>query len=465
MPGGRMKRAASIIVFLFVVLLAVRASLSAPPARPKLVLGIVIDQFRSDYLERFGDLFGEDGFKRLMDEGAVFPDAQQLHSVTVTAPGHAAFMTGTVPALNGIIANEWFERAEGKNVTSVSDDTVHPLGSSRASGASPHRLIGSTLGDELKLSNGSASHVIGVSMKDRAAILPAGHHPNGAFWFDSTKGQFITSTYYMNELPPWVTQFNAKRPADAFFGKTWSKLRPESNYTRSGIDDSPYERPEIKRRVFPYVINGGDTKPSAAFYEQLLISPFSNDLLLAFAKAAIEGEDLGHHEVTDLLTISFSCNDTIGHNYGPYSHEVEDVTLRTDIVLADLFHYLDRRLGRDGYVVAFTADHGAAPAPEQAKALGLGGGRYTDGDVIQAVSKALERKFGAEKWVLAYEDQNIYLDHDAATRHSIKVTDLARAAVEAVLDLPQFALAFTEEDLKLGRIPSDPVSQRVGRNY
>jgi arylsulfatase A-like enzyme len=166
-----------------------------------------------------------------------------------------------------------------------------------------------------------------------------------------------------------------------------------------------------------------------------------------------------------LLTISFSCNDTIGHNYGPYSHEVEDVTLRTDIVLADLFHYLDRRLGRDGYVVAFTADHGAAPAPEQAKALGLGGGRYTDGDVIQAVSMALEKKFGAEKWLVAYEDQNIYLNYDAATRHGLKITDLARAAADAALSLPQFAFAFTEEDLKSGRLPSDPLFQRVRRSY
>jgi Type I phosphodiesterase / nucleotide pyrophosphatase len=264
-------RQARVVILLLVVLSPIRFSLSAAPARPKLVVGIVIDQFRYDYLERFADLFGNDGFLRLMNEGAVFPDAQHLHSVTVTAPGHAAFMTGTVPTLNGIIANEWFERAEGKKVTSVSDDSVQALGSSNNGGASPHRLIGSTVGDELKLSNGGASRVIGISMKDRAAILPTGHHPNGAFWFDSTKGQFITSTYYMNELPSWVAQFNAKRPADAFFGKTWNKLRPEANYTRSGIDDSPYERPEINRRVFPYVINGGDTKPSAAFYEQLLI--------------------------------------------------------------------------------------------------------------------------------------------------------------------------------------------------
>src|SRR5262245_19217725 len=285
-----------LILFLFPYLS--RKTLIAQAARPRLIVGIVIDQFRSDYLERFADLFVDDGFRRLLGEGAVFPDAQQRHSVTVTAPGHAAFMTGTVPSYNGIISNEWFERLEGKKVTSVSDDGVKPVGAAGGSGASPHRLIGSTLSDELKLSNGGASRVIGVSMKDRAAILPAGHHPDGAYWFDNASGQFITSTYYMKELPVWAAQFNAKRPADAFFGMVWNKLRPEADYARSGIDDSPYERPEIKKRVFPYTVNGGGTKPSAAFYEQLWLSPFANELLLAFAKAGIEGENLGNRGVT-----------------------------------------------------------------------------------------------------------------------------------------------------------------------
>ena len=460
-----MKRSLT-IAFLFVAVFSVaQASLSAPAARPKLIVGIAIDQFRADYLERFSDLFGEDGFRRLLQEGAVFADAQHLHSVTVTAPGHAAFMTGTVPTQNGIIANEWFDRAEGKKVSSVSDDGEKPVGSSSGNAASPHRLIGSTLGDELKLSNGGVSRVIGISMKDRAAILPAGHHPNGAFWFDSSTGQFITSTYYMKELPSWAIRFNSSHPADAYFGKTWTKLRPEADYKRSGIDDSPYESPETKRRVFPYVINGGDKRPSPAFYEQLLVSPFSNELLLAFAKAAIEGEHLGEHEVTDLLTISFSCNDTIGHNYGPYSHEVEDVTLRTDIVLSDLFHYLDSKLGRDGYVVALTADHGAAPSPEQAQALGLGGGRYSDSEVVDAASNALQKKFGAEKWILAYEGQNLYLDHAAAARHNVRVSDLARTAADAILQLEPIAFGFTEEDLTTGRLPADPFFQRFVRNY
>ena len=453
-----------IFAVLFFKLVAIPGSSGAQTSRPKLVVGIVVDQFRYDYLERFADLFGEDGFQRLMREGAVFPDSQYLHSVTVTAPGHAAFMSGSVPSQNGIISNEWFDRAQRKAVTSVSDDAVQPVGSSGGTGASPHRLVGSTLGDELKLSNGGESRVIGISMKDRGAILSAGHHPDGAYWFDDLSGQFMTSTYYMKQLSGWAADFNSKHPADVYFGRTWTRLRPESDYVRSGRDDSPYEQPGGKR-VFPYTIDGGATKPSPAFYNQLLASPFSNDLLLAFAKAAIKGEDLGNHAATDLLIISFSCNDLIGHAYGPYSHEVEDVTLRTDKVFADLFHYLDEKFGRDGYVVAFTADHGAAPSPEQAQQMGLGGGRYSESEAADVITKALVKRFGDETWVLAHNNENIYLDWDAAARRKVPISDLAHEAAKAALTLSQIAAAFTEDDLKMNRVGPDAISQRVVRNY
>jgi arylsulfatase A-like enzyme len=196
-----------------------------------------------------------------------------------------------------------------------------------------------------------------------------------------------------------------------------------------------------------------------------LDSPFSNDLLAEFAKAAIEGEDLGNHGVTDLLTISFSCNDVIGHDYGPYSHEVEDVTLRTDIILADLFGYLDQRLGRDNYVVALTADHGVSPSPEQALDMHLGGGRFDSNEVIDFISSVLKGRFGNETWVRAYQNENLYLDRSAASRHNINPTELARAAADAALTLPEFAAAYTEEDFKGYRFASDAVSQRIARNY
>jgi arylsulfatase A-like enzyme len=431
-----MKRIALLSVFLCA---ATGLGLAPPPARPKLVVGIVIDQFRYDYLERFGDLFGQGGFRRLMEEGAVFSDAHYLHSTTVTAVGHSTFMTGSIPAQHGIIANQWFDRETGKSVTSVSDGAE----------ASPRRLIGSTVGDELKLSNSGASHVVSVSMKDRSAILMAGHHPDGAYWFDSKTGRFVTSSYYMPAPPAWLDRFNSSDPAQAYLGKVWKPLRPAKDYVRSGVDDSPYEVPE--RHTFPYTV---------ATFSDFLESPFSNELLGKLAKAAIENEKLGTHSATDLLLVSFSDNDEIGHEYGPYSHEVEDATLRTDLVLADLFDYLDRRVGRDNYVVALTADHGVAPIPEA-----VGGGRFTEGDVTAAVTTALTKRFGEEKWVRAYESENVYLDPVAAERRRVSVAEVSRVAADAVRTLPQIAAAYTADDFESGRISEDTISQRVARSY
>jgi predicted AlkP superfamily pyrophosphatase or phosphodiesterase len=421
-----------------------------------LIVGIVIDQFRYDYLERFGDLFGAGGFRRLMEEGAVFTDAQYLHSQTVTSVGHTTFMTGSIPAYTGIIANEWYERAEGKIVRSVADDAVKTVGSTTGRPSSPRRLIGSTLGDELKISNAGGSHVIGISIKDAPAILTTGHHPDGAYWFDPMSGGFITSTYYRKELPAWVEQFNAEHMAANFLGTQWKKLRPDPDYARSGIDDSPYEHPLGGHRVFPHTVDN---------YDQFMESPFSNDVLEAFAKAAIDGENLGKHNDSDLLIISFSSNDEIGHEYGPYSHEVEDVTLRTDIVLAELFRFLDEKIGRDKYVVALTGDHGVAPSPEQAQALSLGGGRFTDAGVMDSISTALIKRFGTQQWVLSYIDGNLYLDSKLASRQHIAFTDLMRAAADAALALPQFAAAYTADDFTSGHLALDAISQRVARNF
>jgi predicted AlkP superfamily pyrophosphatase or phosphodiesterase len=318
------------------------------------------------------------------------------------------------------------------------------------------RAGGSPEKPKLVISNAGASRVIGISIKDAPAILTTGHHPDGAYWFDPGSGGFITTTYYTKRLPAWVEQFNARNIPASSLGKKWTKLRPEVDYARSGIDDSPYERPPGGHRVFPHPVDN---------YDQFMESPFSNDALAAFAKAAIEGESLGRHNDPDLLIISFSSNDEIGHEYGPYSHEVEDVTLRTDIVLADLFRFLDERLGRDSYVVALTGDHGVAPSPEQAQALSLGGGRFTNAAVIDAISTELVKKFGPQKWVLSYVNGNLYLDSNLASRQHIAFPDLMRAAASAALALPQFAAAYTADDFSAGHFASDSVSRRIARNF
>jgi predicted AlkP superfamily pyrophosphatase or phosphodiesterase len=397
--------------------------------KARLIVGIVIDQFRYDYLGRFENSFGEGGFKRLLKGGAVFANANYLHTPTYTACGHATFMSGTTPAQNGIIGNEWFDRETGKRVTSVSDGSVKLLGGGEGqSGMSPHRLIGSTVGDELKLASGSQSKVIGISFKDRSAILPAGKRPNGAYWFDTKTGSLVSSTYYFSDLPEWVKKFNREQ-------------KPE-RYTNAGSEDS--------------------SGPNS--FNKFEATPFANDYLIDFAKAAIENEKLGADETTDLLTISFSANDLIGHTYGPYSREVEEVTLHTDKVLAQFFNYLDQKVGRDRVVVALTADHGVAPVPEQASALGLGG-RLDAKALAETIESVLDRQFEDEKWITSYVNSNVYFDESVIERRKVSTGEVERVACQAVAKVPGIAACFTRSQLISGVLPPTMIARSVANGF
>src|SRR5215475_5651390 len=430
----------------------------------RLVVGIVIDQFRYDYLTRFRDQFGEGGFKRLMNGGAVFTNANYTHAPTVTACGHATFMSGATPAMSGIIGNEWVDRESGKRVTSVTDGKVKLLGGREgAAGMSPSRMLGSTVGDELKLASGGQAKVIGVSLKDRSAILPAGKHPNGAYWYDLGTGNLVSSTYYFSDLPDWVKKFNKEMRPDRFFGKRWERLLPESAYQRSTADDMPYEKFEAGNK-FPYTVTGGDEIPGLRFYAQFQYTPFANDYLVDFAKAAIEGEQLGADDVTDLLTISFSANDLVGHAYGPYSQEVQDITLRTDRALAELFNYLDRKIGFDHVVIALTADHGVAPVPAHAQQFGLGG-IIEPKTVTEAVENALNKSFGEEKLTLPIVNANIYFDEAVIERRKVAVEDVERVACQAVTKVAGVAECFTRSQILSGRLPQTKIARSVANGF
>jgi predicted AlkP superfamily pyrophosphatase or phosphodiesterase len=468
------------IIFSFTLLLV--ALLSVPPvtlpahalqqkrqtqrSRIRLVVGIVIDQFRYDYLTRFEDQFGEGGFKRLLSDGAVFANANYNYSPTVTACGHAAFMSGATPAHNGIVGNEWFDRVSGKRVTSVADDKVKLLGGKPdGAGASPWRLIGSTLGDQLKMHTAGQARVIGVSVKDRSAILPAGKHPNGAYWYDTTTGTMVSSTYYFDELPEWVRKFNREQNADQYFGKTWDRLLPEAAYARSLRDDYPFEKWAYGGNTFPHVINGGgETKPGPKFYAQLDYTPFSNDQVVAFAKAAIENESLGRDDVPDLLTVSFSANDYVGHFFGPYSHEVQDITLRTDRLLAGFFTYLDQKIGLQNVVIALTADHGVGPIPEHSMEYGLGG-RIEAKAIGETITAALNKRFGDDKWVLDLRNGNVYFDLAAIERHQTTRAEVERTACEAALKINGLAECFTRTQLVTGQLPQTMIARSVAQGF
>jgi predicted AlkP superfamily pyrophosphatase or phosphodiesterase len=433
--------------------------------KPKLVLGIVIDQFRYDYLTRFEDLFGEGGFRRLLTNGAVFTNANYIYLPTVTAPGHATFMSGSIPALDGIISNEWFERETDRRVESVTDDDVKPLGGGKnALPRSPKRLIGSTLGDQLKLASAGKSKVVGIALKDRAAILPAGKNPDGAYWFDTGNGEFISSTYYFPELPAWVKRFNQTNRPDKYFGAKWEKLLPDAAYERSLPDDTPFEKYRFGNK-FPHVINGGEEKPGSKFYDQFDESPFSVDYTAAFAKAAIEGEGLGQDDYTDLLTVSFSTIDFLGHYVGPYSQEIEDLTLRTDRTLADLFSYVDRKVGLANTIVVLTADHGVAPIPEHAKAMGLVSGRVDVKTIPDAVQKALDEKFGHDTWIRDAVAGNIYFDYKTLDRRQVKREDVERTACDAVMKVVGVADCYTRTQLLAKQLAPGLISTRVLNDF
>ena len=465
---------------------AQRRTQPQPPAekRPRLVLLIVVDQFRYDYLERFGDLFVANGFKRLLRDGASWTQSNYDHVPTYTAPGHATMMTGAYPAESGIIGNEWLDRASGKRVTSVSDDTVKVLGGApNEAASSPARLMTSTVGDEMRLATSDRSKVIGISVKDRSAILPAGRHANAAYWFSTSSGNMVSSTYYFNQLPSWVTTFNTTRSADKYFGAKWERLLPEAEYIKRAGPDSPsweVVSGSGDTNAFPHTITGGATTVGQAFYWGLDYSPFTNDLLLSFAQQAIVNEQLGQDDDTDVLTVSFSANDYVGHRYGPYSQEVMDVTLRVDRQIATLLDFVDARVGLSNTLIAMTADHGVSPIPEQAAILGLGGARLKTADLFAAISKALSAKYNPQgkspdptaDYLLKYSEGgtmreyfingNLYFNYDALRRDGVNVEEFSQVVVAAALTVPGVARCFSRIQLLRGATSiTDPIERRV----
>ena len=450
--------------------------------RPRLVLLIVVDQFRYDYLERFGDLFATNGLRRLLRDGASWVDANYDHMPTYTAPGHSTMLTGAYPAETGIIANEWPDRATGKKVSSVSDDSLKLLGGPNEAASSPRRLMTSTLGDELRLATNDRSKVIGISVKDRSAILPAGRHANAAYWFSD--GSMVSSTYYFAQLPAWVTNFNAARPMEKYFGAKWERLLPESEYLkRAGPDSPPWENIGTvagDTNAFPHTITGGAAAPGRDFYDALAYTPFTNDLLVSFAQQSLVNEQLGQDDDTDVLSVSFSANDYVGHRYGPYSQEMMDVTLRVDRQIATLLDSVQARVGLSNTIVVFTADHGVAPIPEHAAALGLGGARLKTIDVMGAIRSAISARYNAQgkspdptaDYLYKYDDNgtlrdgfinsNIYFNYAALKRDGVSLDEIAQLAGEATLTVPGVARYFTRAQLQRGATSiTDPLERRA----
>jgi len=404
----------SIALVLLSVLFAESIKAQAPSGQtPRLVVGIVVDQMRQEYLYRFANKFGEGGFKRLMNQGFMLRNAHYNYVPTFTGPGHASVYTGTTPAIHGIIGNEWYDKELKKSVNCVEDERFKPVGSEQGHGdVSPARLLSTTITDELKLATQMNAIVIGISLKDRGAVLPAGHTPDGAYWFDSKSGRFISSTFYQESLPDWVTKFNAQNLADRYLTQEWKTVYPIDQYTESGPDDTPYET-KLKGKdkpVFPYILS--ELRKQNDNFDLITHTPFGNDLLTDLAKAAIDAGGLGKDDITDFLTVSFSSPDIIGHAMGPNSVEIEDVYIRLDKNLRDVFEELDKRVGEGKYVVFLTADHGVADVPQYLKDNSIPADYFKVSILETGLNNFLAKYFPGKSVVEKISNDQVFLNQD-----------------------------------------------------
>jgi predicted AlkP superfamily pyrophosphatase or phosphodiesterase len=410
------KRRFSIFFFLLTLSISVSAQQNKNTAKststqsqPKLVIGLVVDQMRWDYLYKFKKLYGKGGFNRLLNQGFSCDNTMINHLPTYTAVGHTGIYTGSVPAIHGIVGNNWIDRASGKNVYCTDDSTVIGVGSNSDAGKmSPKNMLTTTVADQLRLSNNFKSKVIGISLKDRGAILPAGHTANAAYWYDDKEGKWISSTFYMQNLPSWVNSFNDKKMPDSLLAKGWNVILPMKDYDLSTDDKEIFEGkiPGINQNNFPYNTSTlGDKK-----YKAFRYTPFGNTYTLKFAESAIENEKLGKGSVTDFLAVSLSSTDYIGHVFGPNSVEVEDTYLRLDNDLTEFLNFLDKTIGAGNYLFFLTADHGVAHNPEFMKENKIPAGNFDDNELVKALNDTL-KSMGAEvTQVMAIENSQIYLN-------------------------------------------------------
>jgi predicted AlkP superfamily pyrophosphatase or phosphodiesterase len=383
-----------------------------PPTKPKLVVGIVVDQMRNDYIYRYWDRYGNGGFKKLVNGGYYLRNAHYNYVPTITGPGHASIFTGTTPKVHGIIANDWYDKVSDKELYCVKDENVEPVGINvKARKRSPVHLLSTTIGDELKLNSNGKSKVFGISLKDRSAIFPAGHAANAAYWYDDSSGYFISSSWYVKELPSWLNDLNAKQLPKTYLQKGWSTLKPIETYTNSIADNNAYEKAANKKDTptFPYDYSAYSVPGK---YGMLKQTPYGNTITKDMAIACLKNEKLGKDEYTDLLTISFSSPDIIGHEYGPRSVEIEDVYLRLDLELEELIKTLDAEVGANNYVLFLTADHGAAEVPNYLKDNKIPADYFDEKILEKQLKEYFIKNFNDEKILIGCFNQQVFLNED-----------------------------------------------------
>jgi len=433
--------------------------------RPKLVVQITIDQMRGDYPMRYKDRLGKGGFRYLMEQGIHYTNAHYQHADTETPIGHAALFTGTYPARNGIVAGNWYNKRKGRLIYNCEDDHYPLIGQKPApgKGRAPTNLLSSTIGDELVISNNGQSRVFSVSIKDRGAILPAGH-AGKAFWYSRGDGTFVSSTYYYKQYPNWVKQWNAEKRADRYKGSSWKLLHEASAYTFGKNDKRPFEIDVFGLgTTFPHKLKGD----SKYFYAALMVTPFGDELTADFAKMLIKSEKLGQGQQTDFVAISFSATDYIGHFFGPSSLEAEDNILRVDRLLADLFKFIGNQIGLDQVLIIVSADHGMCEAPEYMESLGFDVGRLTSATIAKGtVVNTLMAKLGVPKEVIRfYEHPYIYLNEDVINKTRYSVAEIETAVAKEIVKIPGVRAALTRTDLMHGTFAPTLLNKEILNNF
>ncbi|MHA8068760.1 alkaline phosphatase PafA [Aquirufa ecclesiirivi] len=408
-----MKKTTQVFAYLIISVLSISTAWAQNKTkslakRPALVVGIVVDQMRYDYLYKYQDRYSDNGFKRLMREGLNCQDNHYNYAPTVTAAGHASVYTGTVPAVHGIVGNDWTDVATGKKVYCTEDSTVTTVGTTGKTGfMSPKNLWTSTITDQLRIAQNFRSKTIAIALKDRGAILPGGHTANGSYWYDSKEGRWITSSFYMKELPSWVQKFNAEEKALNYVKQGWNTLYPIETYVQSAEDNLPFEGklPSEKTPTFPHALEGPNP------LEIIRSTPYGNSITKDFALKAIEEEKLGQNNQTDFLALSFSSTDYVGHAFGPQSIELEDTYLRLDRDIAELLTYLDKKFGKDRVLVFLTADHAVAEVPGYLHSKKMPGGVFEASKALTEAKNALQKEFGSDKLIVGSENSQLYIDH------------------------------------------------------
>jgi len=431
--------------------------------RPKLVVGLVVDQMRWDYLYRYYNRYSNGGFKRMVNEGFSAENTFIPYTPTYTACGHSSIYTGSVPAINGIIGNDWYDPQLKRGVYCAEDTTVKTVGSdTRAGLMSPKNLLTTTITDELRLATNFKSKVIGISLKDRGSILPAGHSANAAYWFDGGTGDWISSTHYMTQLPSWIVDYNKLKMADKYFEKNWNTLYPIETYDQSTPDNKEYEGKSRGEQTptfpHPFKLYAGKN------YEMIKSSPYGNTMTLELAKLAISSENLGQEGSTDFLAVSCSATDYVGHQYGPNSIEAEDTYLRLDKDLEQFFNYLDAKIGKGNYLVFLSADHGAAHVPGFMTENKLPGGLFNDSPVIKSLNTTIEEKFKVKKAIITSTNSQFYFNHQAIKEANADFDAIKALAIETLKEQDGVMDAVDLTKLASSTLP-EPIKKAITNGY